>query len=369
MAWYPRLPFIAFPAELYNRLRLGGLVAPQTFAPLHSATVDSRRPRVAILGTRFGDFDVETDVLGDVDLVSGWGGSREDIVDVASGADVILAGAAPRFDAETLEALGSRAIVRLGVGVDRIDLERARSLGVWVVNVPDYGTSAVALHAVTLILGSLRRLTSADRMLRNGSWGIADLRPLHLPEALTVGILGFGRIGRRVAEMLAGIGFEDILVADPAISAIDIAAGFEKVRAHLVSATDLIASSDVVTLHVPPLADGYLLGANEFGTMKEGSFIVNTSRGGLVDTEALVAALGENRPGFAALDVFEEEPPDVSVFAPVADRVILTPHMSWYTEESELALRRQAAAEARRILDGEQPLHTVVSPDTAQVGQ
>jgi D-3-phosphoglycerate dehydrogenase len=195
------------------------------------------------------------------------------------------------------------------------------------------------------------------------------LRPLHLPEALTVGILGFGRIGRRVAEMLAGVGFGDLLVSDPAISAIDAAAGLEKVRAHLVSTTDLLASSDVVTLHVPPSAAGYLLGANEFGTMKVGSIIVNTSRGGLIDTGALVAALGEGRPGFAALDVFEEEPPDVTVFAPVSDRVILTPHMSWYTEESELALRRQAAAEARRILDGEQPLHSVVSPDPAQVGQ
>jgi D-3-phosphoglycerate dehydrogenase len=324
---------------------------------------------VAILGTRFGDFGVETDVLGDVELVSGPGGTREDILELAAGADVILAGAAPRFDAATLEALGPRGIVRLGVGVDGIDLESARSLGMWVANVPDYGTDAVALHAVTLLLGSLRRLTPADRRLREGSWGIAELRPLHLPEALTVGILGFGRIGRRVSEMLAGVGFRDFLVSDPAVAAGDVTAAFGETRARLVSTDDLIAGSEVVTLHVPPSADGYLLGADELGTMKEGSILVNTSRGGLIDTKALVVALGANRPGFAALDVFEEEPPDVKVFEPVADRVILTPHMSWYTEESELALRRQAAAEARRILDGEQPLHAVVSPVTSQVGR
>jgi D-3-phosphoglycerate dehydrogenase len=101
--------------------------------------------------------------------------------------------------------------------------------------------------------------------------------------------------------------------------------------------------------------------------MRVGSILVNTARGVLVDTVALVSALAEGRPAMAALDVFEREPPDVTVFEPVWDRVILTPHMSWYTEESELALRRQAAAEARRILDSQSPLHPVVTPAEAEV--
>lgn len=322
---------------------------------------------MAILGTRFGDFDVESGILGEADLVSGHGGTREDILEVATGADVILAGAAPNFDAETLAELGCGAIVRLGVGVDRVDLAKAHSLGMWVVNVPDSGTEAVAFHAVTLVMASLRRLTTADRRLRGGSWGVADLRPLHLPQALTVGVLGFGRIGRRVAGMLVGVGFERFLISDPAVSAADLTTVLSGTQARLVPTDELIAGSDVVTLHAPPPAEGYLLGPAELETMSEGSILVNTARGALIDSNALVVGLGENRPGFAALDVFEAEPPDVAVFEPVADRVMLTPHMSWYTEESELALRRQAAVEARRILAGEQPVNAVVTPAAAEV--
>jgi D-3-phosphoglycerate dehydrogenase len=326
------------------------------------------RPKVAIVGTRFLDFDVEREVLGDVELTSGPGHSAAEILEVATGADVILAGAAPVFDAATLQALGCRAIVRLGVGIDGVDLDTARSLGMWVANVPDYGTDAVALHTVTLILASLRRLTQADRDLREGSWGVSGLRPLHLPAALTVGVVGVGRIGRRVVGMLGGIGFRRFLVADPMIDQAHLGHALGDVDARLVELPDLLGVADVVTLHAPPPTGRHLIGSDELGLMRESSILVNTARGALIDTNALVTALSAGRPALAALDVFEREPPDVSVFDDVSDRVILTPHMSWYTEESELALRRQAAAEARRILDSEPPLHPVVTPEGAGVG-
>lgn len=321
---------------------------------------------MAILGTRFGDFDVEREVLGDVELTAGPGHSRAEILEVAAGADVILAGAAAVFDAGTLEALGCRAIVRLGVGVDGVDLDTARSLGMWVANVPDYGTDAVALHTVTLVLAATRRLTLADRQLRDGSWGVADLRPLHLPASLCVGVVGFGRIGRRVAHMLRGVGFERFLISDPVIEPADLRHSLGD-DARLVELPELLGGADVVTLHLPPPARGHLLGDEQLRMMRVGSILVNTARGALVDTVALVSALAEDRPATAALDVFEREPPDLNVFEPVSDRVILTPHMSWYTEESELALRRQAAAEARRILDSQSPLHPVVTPAKTEV--
>lgn len=329
--------------------------------------MDSRRPKVAILGTRFRDFGIEQDVLGEVDLVSGTGSTREEILDVASDADVILAGAAPIFDAGTLERLGCRGIVRLGVGVDTVDLDKARELGIWVANVPDYGTESVALHTVTLILASIRRMTAADRQLRDGTWGVAFLRPLHLPEALTVGIVGFGRIGRRVGQMLAGVGFARFLVADPIPGPDDLSAAFGDVAAHLVELPELMAEADVVTLHAPPPADGHLIDAGALRSMKEGAVLVNTARGALIDTPALVAALRDGRPATAALDVFEREPLQIEELDGVLDRLILTPHMSWYTEETELAMRRQAAAEAGRILSDQPPIHAVVTPATAEV--
>ena len=323
------------------------------------------RPKVAIVGTRFPDFDLEREMLGDVELTSGPGRSAAEILDVATSADVILAGAAPVFDAETLEALKCRAIVRLGVGVDTVDLDTARALGMWVVSVPDYGTDAVALHTVTLVLACLRRLTQADRQMRDGSWGVAGLRPLHLPSSLIVGIVGYGRIGRRVAQMLNGVGFERFLVADPVTTALNGAVGGFDV--HLVELPELLSIADVVSLHAPPEAHGHLLGSEELSLMREGSILINTARGTLVDTVALINGLVQGRPAMAALDVFEQEPPDVGVFEGVADRVILTPHMSWYTEESELALRRQGAAEALRLLHSQPPLHPVVTPAGMEV--
>lgn len=312
---------------------------------------------VAILGTRYRDFSVEEKILAPlgVRIVSGPGSSSDEIAELAAGADVILAGSGPRFDAATIGRLSCRGIVRNGVGVETVDLDAARAAGIWVARVADYGTEAVAFHAVTLALGGVRRLLEADRRVRAGGWGFAELRPLHLPSALVAGVVGFGRIGRRVAELLGAVGFE-VVAFDP----------FVPVEAPGVRGApfdEVLARCDVVSLHAPAPDDGsFLLGAAELAAMRPGSVLVNTSRGALVDQQALVAALAQGRPGTAALDVYEREPVDPSIFAEVAEHVILTPHMAWYTEESEHDLRVKAAHEARRLLAGERPRDVVVDP-------
>lgn len=307
---------------------------------------------VAILGTRYPDLSIEEEILAGVTLVTSDGATADDIVAATADAEVVIAGSRPLFTAEVLDRMKLRAIVRSGIGVDSVDLDRARELGYWVAYVPDYGTEAVAFHTVALILAALRRIPQADRLVKRGEWGFADLRPMHLPTALTVGIVGYGRIGRRVHEHLDGLGFGAVLVHDPFI------------EAEWVDLGELLARSDVVTLHAPGPQDGSpLLGATELGCMKPGSLLVNTARGTLVDQRALAAGLAYGTPGYAALDVFAPEPPELLVFAGVEDRLIATPHTAWYTQESQADLRAKSAREALRILNGEAPLHAVVRPE------
>ncbi len=313
--------------------------------------------QVAIVGTRYADFSIEEDVLGplDVDLVDGPGGSADEILTVAADAEVVLAGSRPRFDEGVLARLRCKGIVRYGIGTDTIDLDAARRRGIAVARVSDYGTEAVAFHAVSMAVALLRRLPQADRIVRGGGWGVADLRPLHLPSTLTAGVVGYGRIGRQAASYFRGLGFT--------VCAYDEYVDVDGDGVAGLSLEELLARSDVVTLHAPGDPSGRpLLDADRLAAMKPGSVLVNTARGSLIDTAALVQALSRGTPRAAALDVFADEPVDASVFEAVGDDVLLTPHMAWYTEESEADMRRKAAAEAARLLTGEPLADPVVEP-------
>ena len=333
-----------------------GTEAPTAGTSGDRATRD-REAVVALLGTRHPDLDIERSILEPVGarLVTGPGGDPDAIVDVAGGADVIITGSRPRFDAAVLARLRCSRIVRAGVGVDTVDLAAARAHGIGVAYVPDYGTEAVAQHTLALVLAATRRLTVADRTVRAGGWGLDAVRPLHLPGALTAGVVGHGRIGARVAQLLRAVGFGRVLAHDP--HAPPDARGVEP--SDLV---DLLATADVVKLHVPGTADGTpLIDATRLALLRPGSVLVNTARGSLVDAPALGAALRRGAPAVAALDVHATEPPDLEVFDGVTDRLLLTPHMAWYAEESATELRRRAAEEARRAVVGEAPLHDAMS--------
>lgn len=315
------------------------------------------KARVAILGTRYDDFSVEERILRphDVEVVGGHGSDADSIARDAAGAVVLLVGSRVRLDAGVLARLSCRGIVRYGVGVETIDLDVAARRGIWVAYIPDYGTDSVATHAVTLLLALLRKLVAADATVKAGEWEFRRLRPLHSPSELTVGIVGFGRIGRRVAELLNPFGFR--LLAFDVYSPID---GFAE--ASPATLDDVVTRADAIMLHAPGDPRGRaLLGSAELRRVKQGAVLVNTARGSLVDQAALVDALRDGRLAGAALDVFDEEPPSGEL-ASFGDRVILTPHMAWYTEESELDLRTKAAEEALRIVKGERPLNAVAHP-------
>jgi D-3-phosphoglycerate dehydrogenase len=315
--------------------------------------------RVAIVGARWPDSELEREVMGlrDDEIVREPGATREEILQAASKAEVILTGPGPRFDKATIDRLDCRGIVRYGAGFDNVDIGAAHRRGIVVAYVPDYGTEAVALHAVSLTLAALRRIPQADRMVKAGGWDLASLRPLHLPSMLNAGVIGFGRIGRRVAEHFIGFGFRRVLAFDDR----------SEVDAPSVEATaleTLLAESDVVSVHASGSPDGSpIIGSDAIELMRPGSVLVNTARGSLIESAALVAGLRVGRPALAALDVFDPEPAEAETFREVRDQVIMTPHMAWYTEETERSLRTKTAREARRILDHEPVLHPVIVPE------
>jgi D-3-phosphoglycerate dehydrogenase len=244
---------------------------------------------------------------------------------------------------------GVRVIGRAGTGLDAIDLEAARARGLFVYHTPDYCTSEVATHALALILAVHRRLLDADRQARTdfANWrALGTIPPL---DALTAGVVGGGRIGRAVmARLLPFVG--RVLSYDPFVDS-DLA-GVERVD----SLDTLLRRSDIVTLHLPltPQTRG-MIGARELGLLPEGAIVVNVSRGGLVDEAALRAALEDGRLAGAALDVLATEPPRADDPILDAPRLMLSPHLAWYSSASERRVRTQVLDGVLACLAGEPP--------------
>jgi D-3-phosphoglycerate dehydrogenase / 2-oxoglutarate reductase len=278
-----------------------------------------------------------------------------DVIAEARDADAIINQYAP-IDETVLENLERcRIVVRYGVGVDTIDVEAASRRGVWVANVPDYGTEEVSDHAFALIMSLLRGVGRLDRAVRSGEWDVKKVRPLHRVRGLTLGIVGCGKIGRALARKVESLGIR--------VLGFDAFPVPEGTGVEQVELDELLAASDVVSLHAP-LTNGthHLIGTETLRKMKSGAYLINTARGGLVDSTALLKALDAGEIAGAALDVLETEPPEAGDALVVHERVIVTPHAGWYSEESYETLKSEAAREVVRVLTGERPRSPVNEP-------
>ncbi|KPI10568.1 Phosphoglycerate dehydrogenase [Actinobacteria bacterium OK074] len=262
---------------------------------------------------------------------------------------------APVSAAALAKAAPLRVVARMGVGLDNIDVAAATERGVLVTNVPDYCVEEVSDHAVGHVLAWTRGLAAADREVRAGRWHPGGLRLRRL-STLTCGVVGFGRIGRATAAKLRALGAR-VVISDPHPPA-------DTGGAAVLGLDALLAHSDVVILHAP-LTDRtrHLIGARELALMPAGALLVNVSRGGLVDTGALVAALRSGHLGGAGLDVLEEEP-SVPAELLAHPGVVITPHTAFSSDASVADLRRNAAAEVVRVLRGEPPHHPCNRPTT-----
>lgn len=251
---------------------------------------------------------------------------------------------------------GCRVIARFGIGVDRVDLEAATAAGIVVTNVPDYCVDEVSDHALGLLLAVTRRIVPLDRAVRDGVWDTAAVAgPVRRLRGRRLGIVGFGRLGRSFAAKAQALGLE-VVAYDPNVADSDI----EAAGVRSLSLDALIASSDIVSLHVPLTPQTrHLLDRQRIDSLPAGAVLLNTSRGGLVDEEALAAALREGRLGGAGLDVFETEPPPRDHPLLGLPNVVVSSHSSHYSLEAGADMRAKAFGNVARVLRGEAPLSPV----------
>ena len=288
-------------------------------------------------------------------------GSREggDIVANAEGADGLITSYGD-YNAKTIAALPDsvRVISRSGTGYDNVDVEAATARGIAVCNVTGYGTEVVSDHAVALAMDCLRQVTATDRALRAGTWSYQQARPLGQCAGRTFGVIGMGAIGRAVARKAAGLGF-DVVCWSRSLS--PGTATPEGARA--LTLDELLSCSDVVSVHCALAPETHhLIDEKRLALMKPGAVLVNTSRGAVVDTVALAAALEQGRLWGAGIDVYEEEPvpADHPLFS--APRCVLTPHTAYWSAESGIELRRRAFGNALSVVLGE-PCPHVLNPE------
>ncbi len=275
-------------------------------------------------------------------------------------ADVLIVNMAP-ISEEVLSGLGrTKLIIRHGVGYDNIDVPAASRRGIVVSYMPDYCMHEVAEQAVMLIMACQRKLNQqiclTEESSRSGKWVFKPVYPLHSVHGKTLGILGCGRIGSLVHQMMQGFGLARILICDPYLTA-------ERMRElgnPFVSLNELLVESDIVTVHTPLGPETHhMLDEAQFELMKPTSILVNTARGGIVNLVALDEALKSGRPGFAGVDVYEQEPPGPDMAILRNEKAICTPHLAWLSEEAGWNIRRQIVADVDRFLHGEGPFHPI----------
>jgi D-3-phosphoglycerate dehydrogenase / 2-oxoglutarate reductase len=284
--------------------------------------------------------------------------TEDEVIERCQDAEALIVQWVP-IGARTLDALPTvRFISRLGIGYDMIDVDAATARGVAVANTPDYCIDEVVCHTLALILDRLRSISTLDRAVREGRWAaVADAPTAVRPDATTVAVIGYGRIGSRVAAALRAIGFR-VLVHDPLVEHELIV----RDGARPVDLESALAEADCVTLHAPLTpATQHMIDRDALALMRPGAVLVNTCRGGLVDEDALAEALAAGHPAAAALDVFEREPlPGDSPLRSLA-QVTLTPHAAWYSPQALADLPVYATRQVIDFLAG-RPVAAIVNP-------
>lgn len=319
--------------------------------------------QVAVTDSVFPNLDPAREVLSRVgaQLELAAEPTPDAIMRVARHADAILVTYA-KITADMIRQLTKcRVISRFGIGVDNVDIAEATKAGIVVTKVPDYCIDEVSDHAVALLLALVRKIPFINAQVHGGTWHMPAVVPIHRLRGTTLGLVGFGRIPQLVTPKARAFGMQ-VIAYDPYVPK----EVFSGVGVEGVDFPTLLETSDYVSIHSPLVPETKnLFNADAFKRMKRTAYLVNTARGPIVDEAALAEALDAGEIAGAALDVLAQEPPpaDSPLFG--RDNVILTPHTSFYSEESLIELQTKAAKEVTAVLTGHRPFNPV-NPEALQ---
>jgi D-3-phosphoglycerate dehydrogenase len=312
--------------------------------------------QVAVSDSVFPNLDPAREVLSTIgaSLVMASANTPEAIMRVAGDADALLVTYA-KITADMIERMPRCKIVsRFGIGVDNVDLAAATRKGIVVTKVPDYCIDEVSDHALALLLTLARKIPMVNAQVHGGTWHMPSVVPIHRLRSSVLGLVGFGRIPQLVAPKAQAFGLR-VVAYDPFVPD----EVFAKLGVERVEFPELLKTSDFVSIHSPLLPETRgLFNADVFKQMKPTAYVINTARGPIVDEAALAAALDAKQIAGAGLDVMADEPPKGSPLIG-RDDVVITPHTSFYSEESLVELQVKASQEVVAVLSGHPPRNPV----------
>ncbi len=315
------------------------------------------KKKVVIVDHREEGFEMEKKAFAeeDAELFICLCDSEDELIETVKDAYVIIFTYSKISEKVIKHLTNCKLLIRYGIGLDNVDIKAASEKGIYVCNTPNYGTFAVAEHAFSLLMCVNRKLTLLDRNVRNHIWEMGNIPPVYSLRNKTLGIVGFGSIGRYVCKMAVAFDMK-VIIYDPFVDARTA----KEYMAQIVTFDELVKSSDHITLHAPLTEETkHLFNKNIFQNMKDSAIIINTSRGGLINQNDLKEVLKSGRIAGAGLDVFENEPVDPHDELLIMDNVVLTPHLAWYTEDSVVNLHQEVIDDVRRVLRGYTPQNAV----------
>ena len=313
--------------------------------------------KVLLTDFAWADLGIERQILGEAgaELVLAKATDAASLAAAAVNADAIMTNWAKVTEPVIAAGRKLRIVARLGIGLDNIDIEAATRRRIVVTNVPDYCVIEVAEHSLALLLALARKIGFYHQETKSGKYRLQAGPPLRRIEGQTLGIIGIGRIGQKLAEKAAALGLR--VLATSRNRPAELPHGVE-----FCDLDELLRRSDYVSLHLPLTPQSrHLIDASRLARMKRGAYLINTSRGALIDTAALVSALESGQLAGAALDVQDPEPPPLDQPPYNDPRVIVTPHAAFVSAESLDNLRTRASRQVAAILSGELP-ENVVNP-------